>query len=199
VSVTEPTVVTLVAQAREGDKAAWEEIVERYAPLVWRVCRRYRLSDQDAMDVGQNVWLLLVEHLRQLREPAALPGWLARTTQRECLRLLRSDKRQLAVADAQQRQAVTEVDPSTESVVLASERNAALRAAFAELPPDCQQLFALLTQDPPLSYAEIGARMDRAVGGLGPRRARCLEKLRRNSRLAGFLQPDGTLREGGQP
>jgi RNA polymerase sigma factor (sigma-70 family) len=199
VSVSEPTVVTLVARAREGDKAAWEEIVEQYAPLVWRVCRRYRLSDQDALDVGQNVWLLLVEHLRQLREPAALPGWLARTTQRECLRLLRTDKRQLAVADAQLRGTATEPDPSTESVVLISERNAALRAAFAELPPDCQQLFGLLTQDPPLSYAEIGARMGRAVGGLGPRRARCLDKLRRNPLLAGFVDPDGTLKEGGQP
>jgi RNA polymerase sigma factor (sigma-70 family) len=198
VSVSEPTVVTLVARAREGDKAAWEEIVERYAPLVWRVCRRYRLSDPDAMDVGQNVWLLLVEHLRQLREPAALPGWLARTAQRECLRLLRSDKRQLAVADAHLREAVVEPDLSTEAVVLISERNAALRAAFGELPADCQQLFGLLTQDPPLSYAQIGERMGRAVGGLGPRRARCLDKLRRNPLLAGFLEPDGTFK-GGQP
>jgi RNA polymerase sigma factor (sigma-70 family) len=199
VSVSEPTVVTLVARAREGDKAAWEQIVERYAPLVWRVCRRYRLSEADALDVGQNVWLLLVEHLRELRDPAALPGWLARTTQRECLRLLRSDKRQLAVANAQQRQSVTESDPSTESVVLIAEQNAALRAAFAELPPDCRQLFELLTQDPPLSYAEIGARMGRAVGGLGPRRSRCLDKLRRNPLLAGFVEPDRKLREGGQP
>jgi hypothetical protein len=34
-------------------------------------------------------WLLLVERIGMLRKPAALPSWLATTTQRECLRVLR--------------------------------------------------------------------------------------------------------------
>ena len=62
----------------------------RYAPLVWSVCHRYRLNRTDIDDVGQTVWLLLVEQLGNLRVSAALPGWLATTTQRECLRVLRA-------------------------------------------------------------------------------------------------------------
>jgi DNA-directed RNA polymerase specialized sigma24 family protein len=87
------SVATLVARAASGDQAAWNEIVERYAPLVWSICTRYRLSSHDIEDVGQSVWLLLVEQLGNLREPAALPGWLATTTQRECLRVLRAARR----------------------------------------------------------------------------------------------------------
>ena len=83
----DPTVVALVTRARDGDKDAWDELVERYAPLVFSVCRRYRLAPPDIDDVGQSVWLRLVEHLPGLREPAALPGWIATTTQRECFRL----------------------------------------------------------------------------------------------------------------
>ena len=72
----------------EGDQRAWDDIVERYAPLVYAICTRYRLGSRDIEDIGQTVWLLLVEHLGKLREPAALPGWLATTTARECLRVV---------------------------------------------------------------------------------------------------------------
>jgi hypothetical protein len=75
-----PSVTALVASARNGDKRAWDELFERYAPLIWSICRRYRLSQMDADDVGQNVWLQLVGHLAAIRDPAALPGWLATTT-----------------------------------------------------------------------------------------------------------------------
>ena len=58
----------LVAAAIAGDAAAWEELVDRYAGLVWSVCRRYRLTDADAADVSQTVWLRTVERLDRLRE-----------------------------------------------------------------------------------------------------------------------------------
>jgi hypothetical protein len=47
-------VPALVARARDSDKKAWDGIVERYALLIWAICRRYR---PDADDVGQSVWL----------------------------------------------------------------------------------------------------------------------------------------------
>jgi DNA-directed RNA polymerase specialized sigma24 family protein len=58
-------------------------------PLVWSICRRYRLADADAADVGQAVWLQLAGHIGQIRDPAALPGWLAATSRRECGRIVR--------------------------------------------------------------------------------------------------------------
>src|SRR5215472_5850168 len=54
----------LVIRAGNGDKQAWDALVEQYAPLIWSVCRRHRLGDDDAADVGQSVWLHLVDQLR---------------------------------------------------------------------------------------------------------------------------------------
>jgi len=88
-----PPVTDLVIRAKNGDKQAWDALVERYAPLIWSICRRYRLGNADAEDVNQSVWLILVDQLAALREPAALPGWLATTTQRECGRVLRAAHR----------------------------------------------------------------------------------------------------------
>lgn len=189
------SVSDLVVAARDGDKAAWDEIVERFAPLVWSVCRRFHLSDADAADVGQAVWLYLIEQLSVLREPAALPGWLATTTRRECLRLVRVERRR------EGREVAADFDvtiasqaPEVDEWLLEEERNIAIRAAFAELPPRCQRLLHLLLRDPPLHYTQIGEEMGMQVGGIGPTRARCLEKLRRSPALAALI--DGPARAG---
>ena len=186
----DPTVVALVNRATRGDPAAWNEIVERYAPLVWAICTRFQLSNHDREDVGQNVWLLLVEQLGKLREPAALPGWLATTTHRECLRVVtaarKSERLGTGPDDAPQFVDNTMIDEE----ILMAERNAALRTALAELPPRCQQLLAMLISDPPCSYAEISATLQIPVGSIGPLRARYLERLRKSSALAGLGDPD---------
>jgi DNA-directed RNA polymerase specialized sigma24 family protein len=80
-------VTDLVMRARDGDQPTWGAILERFAPLVWSICRRYRLADADA--AGQAVWLQLAGQIGQIRDPAALPGWLAATTRRECGRIVR--------------------------------------------------------------------------------------------------------------
>jgi DNA-directed RNA polymerase specialized sigma24 family protein len=58
-----------------------------------------------------------------------------------------------------------------------------LRAGLRELSPPCQQLLAMLITDPPRSYAEISTTMGIPIGSIGPRRARCLECLRRSAAL----------------
>ena len=153
----DPAVIALVARARDGDQGAWNEFVDRYAPLGWSICNRYRLSRHDIDDVGQTVWLLLVEQLGNLaylqRCPAGWPPppngnafassgphagmtpdrqWTAR-----CPRPTLDDDR---------------------AKIIAAELNAALRAAFAELP-DCRQLLSMLISDPLAPYAEISAAL----------------------------------------
>jgi RNA polymerase sigma factor (sigma-70 family) len=179
------TVSALVARARAGDQPAWNELVERYAPLVWSVCNRYRLSRTDIDDVGQTVWLLLVEQLGNIRQPAALPGWLATTTQRECLRVLRVAERYDSFGSSVDNQVLRDqAGPVIEQEVIEAELHAALRTAFADLPARCRQLLSMLISDPPHSYAEISATVPIAIGSIGPQRARCLEKLRRSPALA---------------
>lgn len=85
----DPAATALVTQARNGDQGAWNEIVDRYAPLVWFIIQHYPLSRADIDDIGETVWLLLAKQFRNISQPAALPSWLATTTQRECLRVLR--------------------------------------------------------------------------------------------------------------
>lgn len=179
--------VQLVTRAADGDKRAWDALVERFGPLIWSICRKYRLSYADAEDVGQNVWLQLTGHLGKIRDPAALPGWLATVTRRECLRATAA-KLPLAAGYVLDAEILADEQSETaEQELLAAERYAALREAFATLPPPGQRLIALLLQDPPVSYAEISARLDIPVGSIGPTRRRYLEKLRSYPAVAALV------------
>ncbi|MEU6408364.1 sigma-70 family RNA polymerase sigma factor [Microbispora sp. NPDC046933] len=178
----DPVVIDLVLRAREGDAAAWDAIVERYAPLVWGVCGRYGVTGSDADDVAGGVWLRLVERLGTLHEPAALPGWLARTTQRQCLQLLRARKRQVPVDEPEPD--VRGNEDGVDGAILAAERRHALRTAFAELPAQCRELLSMLFAESPASYAEISTALGVPVGAIGPNRGRCLDRLRRSRALA---------------
>ncbi|MBV8996111.1 MAG: sigma-70 family RNA polymerase sigma factor, partial [Pseudonocardiales bacterium] len=183
-----------VTRAGSGDEGAWNDLIERYAPLVWSICSSYRLSRSDIDDVAQCVWVLLVEKLNQIREPAALPGWLATTTHRECLRALRIARNHACTT--QEPVQLTSPGASAtliEEQVIAAERDAALRAAFGDLPPSCQRLLSLLISDPPATYAQISAVLGMPIGSIGPNRSRCLQRLRRSPHLAAIIDTRTSL------
>lgn len=186
-----PPATDLVMRIAGGDQQAWNALVERYARLVWAICRRNGLNHADAEDVCQTVWLQLVDHLNRLRDPAALPGWLATTTRRECYRVSRARCRQAVADQAPDAENLPDEQTATpEHELLAAERHAALRAAFSDLPAGYQQLLALLIADPPVPYAEISARLGIAVGSIGPYRSRCLERLRRHPDVAALIEAE---------
>ncbi len=190
--VVEQSVPVLVRQAVAGDEDAWAAIVDRYATLVWSVCRRFGLSPADTDDVAQAVWLRLLEHLPSLREPAALPGWLATTTRRECLRHAQKTQRRNSheaplFDETQAQPASVELD----DWLLRAERLDALRAAFTSLGEKCRRLLGVLLRDPAPAYSEISIELNMPIGSIGPIRARCLETLRRTPELSALLNTDG--------
>ncbi|PZS36241.1 MAG: sigma-70 family RNA polymerase sigma factor [Pseudonocardiales bacterium] len=180
-------VAVLVARACAGDQTGWDALVDRYGCTVIAVCRRYRLSDADAADVRQTVWLRLLESLPKLRDAEALPGWLVTTTRRECVRLRRLALRCDALPGDGEI-----LDESEDAVVdldlLRAERHAALRAAFADLPTRCQLLLRMLMGDPPTPYEEISRQLNMPIGSIGPTRARCLSRLRESPFLVALTE-----------
>jgi RNA polymerase sigma factor (sigma-70 family) len=172
----EPDLAVLVSAASKGDRDAWNAIVARYAGLVWTVARSFRLSAADAADVSQATWLRLVEHLHTVYEPAGLGSWLATTSRREALAMLR--KRREIPTSYPDRPDDRQAPPWQRLVT--GERDEELWRAYERLPDRCRTLLRLLVIEPVASYAVAAAALDLPVGSLGPTRARCLETLRRH-------------------
>jgi RNA polymerase sigma factor (sigma-70 family) len=189
----------LVRASLAHDEHAWNELVRRFAGLVAFVIRHYRLSPADTQDVSQLVWLRLVEHLRQIREPAALPGWLATTTRHECERYLRTNGRSIAVDPVVlTREDVTD-GHEVDELLLAAERRQVLLDGLAELAPQHRELLMMLTADPPYAYAEISSILGIPVGSIGPTRSRILDRLRDTGAVRAYLKSDGAAQMGRCP
>jgi RNA polymerase sigma factor (sigma-70 family) len=183
-------VADLVRAAGEGSQQAWDEIVERFAGLVWGVARSHRLAPADAADVSQTVWLRLVEHLGRLREPEALAGWIATTTRHECLRTLRRAGRELPDDLSESSAERADPRPGPEVLAMRAERRAIVWEALGRLSVRCQTLLRALAVSPDASYSEISSALDMPVGSIGPTRGRCLERLRRQLVGTGALAAD---------
>lgn len=181
------TVASLVAAAAIGDQAAWNEIVDRYSPLLVGVVRQYRLTPAETQDVAQTVWLRLVEHLDRLRTAQALPMWIITTGRREVVRYLTVERRTQPRDPAQGEWASPlDHDPPPEAELLRIERHQALLAGLAELGARQRELILLLVEDPPLTYAEISRRTGIPVGAIGPTRARAIDRLRRTPSIRAY-------------
>jgi RNA polymerase sigma factor (sigma-70 family) len=176
-------VLQLVDSATTGDDLAWAGLVEEFRNLIAGVARAHYLNESDAVDVAQETWLRLFEHIHPLRDPAYVGSWLATTAGRQCLRVLRHGARQIPTDDP----GGGVDDAPVDAELMTAARDAELWRAFERLRPSDQQLLRMLFDEDAAGYREISAALELPVGSIGPTRARALRRLRRE------LESDRTL------
>jgi RNA polymerase sigma factor (sigma-70 family) len=162
----------LVARCRTGDAAAWSELVDRFSRYVYAIAvQGFRLSQQDAEDVFQEVFTRVYERLDSLREDEAVRPWIAQLTRRLCIDRLRAGARE---SDAD----IDELpELPAEDVLTKLEEAFDVHEAMAELPENCRQILdRFFARDE--SYRTIGDQLGLPSGTIASRISRCLDKLR---------------------
>ncbi len=88
----------LVRAAQRGDALAMNDLLDLLAPYVGRLCGPIAL--QDGPDAAQEALIAIFRGLGQLREPAALFGWVRAIAVREAVRVARRGQAGRTVAGA---------------------------------------------------------------------------------------------------
>lgn len=163
----------LVRACRSGDAGAWGLLVQRFSRYVYAIATQgYRLTNQDAEDVFQEVFARAYEHLDRLRDDAAIRPWLAQLTRRLAVDRLRAGARERAdenTVEILDQQAVAELDRLEEAM--------SVRQAMLTMSEDCREILdRFFAQDQ--SYADIARALDIPMGTIASRISRCLTKLR---------------------
>ncbi len=182
--------VTLAALARTGDDRSWRQLVDRLKGVAWKVLYGFDLTQEDRKDAFAASFFHLYERLGTIRELEKLPGWVATTARNEALMLVRRRDRQVPMEELPYRETSA---GDHDSALLDGELKRAMLLAFERLPADAQALLRLCTADPPLGYDEISRLLGMPRGSIGPKRQRCLERLRNSPELAPFLEPSEGL------
>jgi len=175
-SCTDDELIGIIRAGGEAREAAWSDMLRRYTPKMFGVACSFDIDQATAEDLVQTAWLRFLERSDQLRDTSSVGPWLCMIVRNEARRLV-TRRRTIPVSEGWETRAADV--PAAAAGLIASEQAVALRSAFARLGDDCRQLLALMLADPPLSYDEIAAALDRPRGSLGPSRQRCLEQLRR--------------------
>ena len=160
----------LVAGCREGNRDAWNLLVERFSRYVYAICiQGFRLTPADAEDVFQDVFSKVYEQLDRLRDDGAIRPWLAQLTRRTCIDRLRASGREVAV---------DEVEPTgMDDLVSSLDEALTVRAALEALPADCREILdRFFTRDE--SYRAISEALSIPPGTIASRISRCLDKLK---------------------
>jgi RNA polymerase sigma factor (sigma-70 family) len=172
---------TVVRAARGGDHIAWSSLVRRFDRTLRAIARSYRLAPADVDDVVQASWLNLLEGIDDVREPAAIAGWLATVTRRNAMRVRQAHVREEPTDDPLLGDRVQLTGPELD--VLAAERREVLGRAVALLPERHRRLMTVLIARPTLDYGQVGELLSMPVGSIGPIRARSLMRLSRDPQV----------------
>ena len=89
--MTEQELITVVLRARDGDRIAYGELVERFQSTVYAVALARLRNPTEAQELTQEVFLHAMKKLPQLRDVQCFPGWLRQITVRMAInRMTRS-------------------------------------------------------------------------------------------------------------
>ncbi len=180
----------LLRACQAGDVHAWERLLTRYERLVFSIPLNYGLSADDAADITQITFTILLQSLDRLTDEVRLAAWLATVARRHTWRLLARYRRE-SVNPAEDL-AGSEALGGVVDHRLQSELVEWLNHGLSLIDDRCRRLLlALYFDEAQPSYAEVAQRLRLPVGSIGPTRARCLEQMKRRMQAVDAPAPAG--------
>jgi len=140
----------LVAAAKGGDAAAFEELVNRYERKIFRLTMNITRNREDAEDAMQDAFMKAYSHLDKFHEASRFYTWLVRIAANEALMRLRKRRpNQVSLDEPIETdddfipQQIEDWGPSPEQRFAQTEMRDILRGVIEELTPDFRIVFVL--------------------------------------------------------
>lgn len=181
--------LALVHETREGNVAAFDELVERYREKALRLVTSTLGAREDVEDIVQDVFIKVYRSLERFRGDASFSTYLYTVTVNRCRDELRKSKirRFFSFDDWFAGNATERAEMSQENghTLEQNERIQAVRAAMERLPAQTSMLLHLREIEE-LSYKELADVFDVEIGTIKSRLARARDRLREE--LLPFMQ-----------
>ena len=187
---------TLVSQAREGNTAAFGELVRRYERKIFRLAQHVTQNREDAEDVLQETFMKAYEHLDQFKGDSKFYTWIVRIAVNQALMKLRRRKTDKTVSidetiDTGEDTVVREIaawDENPEQQFSRDELGGILDTAVRSLEPLYRSVFVLRDIEE-LSTEETAEALGLSVPAVKSRLLRARLQLR--EKLTRFFKRKG--------
>jgi RNA polymerase sigma factor (sigma-70 family) len=172
----------LVNACRGGDETAWNELVDRYQRLIFAIPRRAGLTEEQASDVFQEVFLTLFEKLDDIREPDRIRSWIVTTAKFKTWGIVRGQKGLYSPATdeemEQEMAGLPDAAPLADEMLIEAEQQHLIRTALKQLEERCRTILSMIYMGAgAATYAEVAKAIGVGETSISPMRSRCLAKL----------------------
>ena len=161
----------------DNSQKAFEELVNRYQPLVTKTCLGFVSTLADAEDIAQEVFIEVYQSLGNFRQQSKLSTWLYRVAVNKSLNFVRREKRHRAARSIESffglgdngksnsMEVVSQRGSNADSRIEQQENKQMLKTAIASLPEN-QRIAFVLSKYHELSYKEIAEVMDVTISSV---------------------------------
>ncbi|MDI6830471.1 MAG: sigma-70 family RNA polymerase sigma factor [Actinomycetota bacterium] len=178
-----PTDEELVRDFLAGDHAAFEELATRYQPAIMNMAYRLLGNRNDAGDVCQEVFVLLLRKLGSFRGEAKFSTWLYRVSLNACHDYARRSRRNVSLSESpgddlpeiEQRLADDGLE-APEASMERAEVQKAVREAISRLPYKFKEII-YLHDISGYNYKEVAEILDISLGTVKSRLNRARNRL----------------------
>ena len=188
----------ILARARRGDLAAFEELVRRNEKRVYAVALRSSGSPEDAADITQEVFLRAGRSIEDFRGDSGFSTWLFRITANLCVDFARhrqaQPQTQPLVGEDDAERPIPDTAPTPEEHLENSELGRELAAALDEISEEHRRI-VLLRDVSGLSYTEIAEVLEISEGTVKSRLSRARIALRTILQKRGNLLPSASSKD----
>ena len=172
----------LVKRCRKGEQSAWDELVGRYQRLIFAIPRRAGLSEEQAADVFQEVFLTLFEKIDAIEQPEKIRSWMVTTAKFKTWGIVRGEKGFYSPLTEEEMDAemagIEDHAPLADEMLIELEEQHLIRSALQKLEEKCREILSMIyLREPAASYLEVAAAVGVGESSISPMRSRCLKKL----------------------
>ena len=169
----------LIQAARNGDQAAYGELVQQYQKRVFALAVRMCPTPELAEEAAQEAFLAAWQSLPFFRGDSAFATWLYRLTSNACVDLLRKENRHQgpSLDDETVSAKVPDPTPTPEKAVEQKELRRQIEAGLQTLSPEHREVL-ILREIQQLSYDEIADVLSLDLGTVKSRINRGRRQLR---------------------
>ena len=184
----------LVLRAKQGDQAAFEQLVVDNQNKVYSLALRLIGDREEAADQAQEAFLKAWQGLNAFQGESSFSTWLYRLTDNACLDLLRREKKRRGDASLDDEESLSLAQqlphpgPSPQEHLERGERMTALEQGLQQLSQEHRRIL-VLREINGLSYQEIGAILGLSDGTVKSRLARARLALANYLRQSGNFSP----------
>jgi RNA polymerase sigma-70 factor, ECF subfamily len=152
----------LLHQSKNGDMAAFEQLIEGYQKKVFNIALRMLGNPDDASEVAQEVFIRVYKSVKNFKEESSFSTWIYRITTNTCLDELRKRKNKEHISldedihheDGDMKRQVEDSRPTPDIIAEKNELRKIVKLAINSLSED-HRIVIILRDIQDLSYEEI--------------------------------------------